>query len=112
MNLSIVDYNKKEYFINNHLLNYVVYAEKRYIKPNQNIKVKIYYIKEQIESIISTYPFIIWLHDVNDRYWKQPLEVQQNDISIENTILSNRKDFIEHTNIDKAIDCFKEPHNW
>ena len=94
---------KKDYLITNYLFNYVVYAEKRYIKPNQNIKVKIYYIKEQIESIISTYSFIIWFHDVNGRYWKQTLEIQQNDISIENSILSNRKDFIECINIDKAI---------
>lgn len=110
-NLSLIELERKEFYIVENLLNYDVWSNKRYIKPGQTFKLRIYYIKEQI--IISNLgnPVItIWLNDVNRRYWSQLLATPSNQIEISR--FRKYSEFRENINIDKAIECFKNPYLW
>ena len=105
-----IELERKEYYINENLLNYEVWANKRYIKPGKSIKIRIYYIKEQIISSLISYPLTIWIHDINGIYWEQNFGSPNNDV--EKSRLSNRKHFMEQTDIETAIECFRKPYLW
>lgn len=109
-NMSVIELERKEFYINENLLNYKVWSNKRYIKPGKSIKIRIYYIKDQIINGLISYPLTIWLHDVNGRYWEQNFGSPNNDV--EKSRLSSRKHFIEQTDIDTAIECFRKPYMW
>lgn len=109
-NMSAIELERKEFYVNENLLNYEVWSNKRYIKPGKSIKIRIYYIKEQIISGLISYPLTIWLHDINGRYWEQNFGSPNNDV--EKSRLSSRKHFIEQTDIDTAIECFRNPCMW
>lgn len=109
-NMAAIELERKDFYINENLLNYEVWANKRYIKPGKSIKIRIYYIKEQIISDLISYPLTIWLHDINGRYWEQNFGCPNNDV--EKSRLSNRKHFMEKTDIETAIECFRKPYLW
>ncbi|ENY69741.1 hypothetical protein [Mycoplasmopsis arginini] len=44
-NLSLVELERKEFYITENLLNYEVWSHKSYIKSGQTLKIRIYYIK-------------------------------------------------------------------
>lgn len=108
--MSVLEFERKEIYINENLLSYEVWSHKRYIKPGQTIKLRVYYIKDQIISSPISFPFTIWLHDVNGRYWRQNFNCPVNEIEISN--YSTRDEFKEATDIEKAIECFKKPYLW
>ena len=47
---------------------------------------------------------------MNGRYWAQNFNCQENEIEISN--YSNRDEFKEVIDIDKAVDCFRKPYLW
>lgn len=49
-NLSLIELERKETYITENFLNYEVWSNKRYIKPGQSLKLRIYYIKDQVEE--------------------------------------------------------------
>lgn len=108
--LSIVEFEKKEIYFYENMLNYVVYGEKRYIKPGQTIRIRVYYIKDQIIESLISYPLTLWLHDVNGKYWEQNFGSPRNDI--ETSRLSDLETFKSDTSIEKAVECFKNPQKW
>ena len=74
-NLSLIELERKETYITENFLNYEVWSNKRYIKPGQSLKLRIYYIKDQVMvSNLGTPIITIWLNDVNGRYWSQLLQ--------------------------------------
>ena len=109
-NMVAIELERNEFYINENLLNYKVWANKRYIKPGKSITIRIYYIKEQIISGLISYPLTIWLRDINGRYWEQNFGSPNNDV--EKPRLSNRKHFMEQTDIETAIECFRKPYLW
>ena len=106
----VIELERKEFYINENLLNYEVWSNKRYIKPGDSIKVRVYYVNEQIVTGLISYPLSIWLHDINGRYWKQNFNSPHNEI--EKPIYSSRKELFERTDVDNAIECFKKPYLW
>ena len=109
-NTAVFELERRDIYITENLLNYEVWANKRYIKPGQEIKIRVYYSKDEVIGSMISYPLTIWLHDINGRYWEQNFGSPNNDVEISR--LSNRKTFRDHTNIDTAIDCFKNPYLW
>lgn len=110
-NYSIVELERKDFYINNRLLNYGVWSNKRYIKPGQTCKIRIYYVDEEVICSELGMPILtIWLRDVNERYWSQSLLCPYNQIEISH----NRKfsDFRKNIDVDTAIECFKKPYLW
>lgn len=109
-NMAAIELERKDFYINEKLLNYEVWSNKRYIKPGISIKVRIYYVKDQIMTGSISYPLTIWLRDINGRYWEQNFGSPSNDVEMSR--LSSRKKLKEQTNIDIAIECFKKPYLW
>lgn len=109
-NMSVFELERKKFYIDNNILNYDVFAHKRYVKPGQVIKIRIYYIKDKVINNFLSHPFTIWLHDINGRYWRQSFNSPIKEIEISS--LSSRNDFIASTDVDKAIECFKKPYLW
>ena len=108
--MSVFALERKELYINENLLSYEAWAHKRYIKPGQSIRIRVYYIKDQIIVSPISYPFTIWLRDINGRYWRQNFNCPNNEVEI--SMYSNRNDFKASTDIDAAIECFKKPYLW
>lgn len=110
-NLSLVELERREFYITENLLNYEVWSNKRYIKPGQSFKLRVYYIKEQVMvSNLGSPVLTIWLNDVNGRYWSQLLASPSKQIEISH--YRKYSEFREDINIDKAIECFKNPYMW
>lgn len=110
-NLSLVELERKEFYIKENLLNYEVWSHKRYIKQGQTLKIRIYYIKEQVMiSNFGTPILTVWLNDVNGRFWSQLLASPSSQIEISH--YRKYSEFREDINIDKAIECFKKPYLW
>lgn len=109
--VSVLNMNQKDIFIREGLLNYDVWADKRYIKTKQTIKISVYYIKNQIPTTLLSGPSLtIWLKDVNGFIWFQTLLAPRNEIEISR--MRTYEDFREATNISDAIDCFRNPELW
>lgn len=108
--MSVFEFERKELYINENLLSYEAWSHKRYIKAGQTIKLRVYYIKDQIIYSPISYPFTIWLHDVNGRYWRQNFNCPTNEVEI--SIYSNRDKFKEAIDVNKAIECFRKPYLW
>lgn len=110
-NTSLLELDERKFYIKEKLLNYNVVSNKRYIKPGDHIKIRIYYIKDKIiGSIIGSAAITVWLRDVNGRYWSQSLFCPDNKIEL--PYLSNYKYFKECINIDTALKCFRNPYLW
>ena len=109
-NMAVLELERKDFYINENILNYEVWSNKRYIKPGDTLKIRVYYIQEHIISGSFSYPLSIWLNDINGRYWRQNFGSPLNDI--EKPVYSSRKEFMGHTDVDKAIECFKNPYMW
>lgn len=108
---SLIDYNQKEMFISNKFLNYEVFSNKHYIKTNDTIKLRIYYLKEQyIGSSFGNPPITIWIRDINNNYWYQLLNAPYEEIEISNR--SSFKHYKEYTDVEKGIECFRNPMLW
>lgn len=110
-NLSLIELERKETYITENFLNYEVWSNKRYIKPGQSLKLRIYYIKDQVMvSNLGTPIITIWINDVNGRYWSQLLASPNNQIEISR--YRKYSEFRENINIDTAIECFRNPYLW
>lgn len=109
--ISAVELEKRDMYINDNLLNCGVWANKRYIKPGKTVTLRFYYIKGQIILLnLGSGTFTVWLHDVNGRIWKQSLNSPKDEIELSQ--LSNGKTFLDSIDMDKAIDCFNNPMLW
>ena len=110
-NLSLIELERKETYITENFLNYEVWSNKRYIKPGQSLKLRIYYIKDQVMvSNLGTPIITIWLNDVNGRYWSQLLASPNNQIEISR--YRKYSEFRENINIETAIEFFRNPYLW
>ena len=110
--MAVFEYEKSRNEIQENFLNYYVGVNRRFIKPGDTIKLRIYYIKNQVlpASFFGGTVFSIWLNDVNNRIWIQSLNSPQNEIEVPQ--LSSLKMFKDRTDIGAAIDCFNNPHLW
>ncbi len=109
--MSIFDKNAKDFYLKNHLVNYDVWASKRYIKPNETITVRIYYVNGQIPTTnLGSPEFIIWLRDINGFLWSQTLNAPGSEIEISR--MRKQSDLKEAIDVAKAIECFRNPYMW
>ena len=109
--MSLIEFERKDFYINGHFLNYDVWSNKRYIKPKEKFTLRVYYVKDQIPSTILRSPeIILFLRDINGFVWSQVLNAPSNEI--ENSKLSSNNDLKECRDISKSIECFKDPRMW
>ena len=109
--VALVEYERREKYIVEHFLNYDVWSNKTYIKPNGTLTLRVYYANNQIPITLLRYPeIILWLEDVNGFIWSQALNAPSNKIEISkmNSINNLRKAI----DTKAAIDCFRHPELW
>ena len=107
----LMNYYNREMFLSNKLLSYDAWSDKGYIKPGGIIKIRVLFPKDKIVvSNIGSAIISIWLRDVNGRVWHQPLFVERKETEISR--LSKNSDFKNATDIETAIECFKNPYMW
>lgn len=110
-NMSIFDKEYYKNYVNENLLCYDGWATKRYIKPGEKIRMRIYYVKNQIVLSNMGNPVVtIWLRDINGKLWSQSLNAPYNEIEISR--LRPYSEFKNSTDIELAIECFKNPYMW
>lgn len=109
--MSIFEMESKDLSIREKFLNYDVWVNKRYIKQNESFKLRVYYIKDQIPTTNFRSPeLVVWLRDINGRYWSQILNSPTSEIEISR--LRTYKDFKKAIDIKEAIECFRNPTLW
>ena len=109
--MALVELERKEFYINEGLLNYGVWSNRRYVKPGEALRMRVYYLKGQvIVSSLGSPVLTIWLEDINGRYWSQALLSPSNEIEISR--YRNYADFRDSVDIKTAIECFKNPSMW
>lgn len=109
--VSVLDMNQKDTFIREGFLNYDVWSDRRYIKTKQTIKIRVYYIKDQIPATLLSSPSLsIWLKDVNGLMWCQTLLAPGKEIEISR--FKSDVEFRNDIDISSAIDCFRNPELW
>ena len=110
-NMSVMELEKRGFYLKENLLNYDSWATKRYVKPGETMKLRAYFIKEKIIYSNHGNPiFTIWLHDVNGRVWYQTLNAPMVEIGL--PISGTRKQFYETIDVTPAIECFRDPRQW
>ena len=110
-NMSVMELEKRSFYIKENLLNYDGWANKRYIKSGETITLRCYFIKETIiESNLGNPLFTIWLQDVNERLWCQSLDCPYNRIEISQ--VGKRELLRDYLDVTKAIDSFRNPMLW
>ena len=110
-NMSVFAYEKKNFYIKNKMINYDVWADKKYIKPGQIITIRVHYLNDQvIYSNLGNPTITLWLTDINGRIWSQSFGCPDNEVGV--PILNNINNFREQTSIETAIKCFKDPMLW
>ena len=107
---AVLELNEREFYISKKCLNYTAWSNKRFIKNNELITIKIYYIKEKVITGLIGCPCAIYMRDINGRYWHQPLFAPSDET--DNSILCSFKDFKDATDIDTAIKCFRGELPW
>ena len=109
--MSIMELKEKDTYLNNHFLNYDVWSKKRYIKPHESIRIRVYYVKDQIPSTIFGSPeLIIWAKDIYGFLWSQVLNAPKNEIEISR--LRKDEELKNAIDIESAINCFINPILW
>ncbi|MCR5692946.1 MAG: hypothetical protein K6G74_03125 [Bacilli bacterium] len=79
--MSLIEFERKDFYIKERFLNYGVWSNKRYIKPKDTFTLRVYYIKGEIPTTTFGCPeLVIWLRDVNDFVWSQTLDAPTKDI--------------------------------
>ncbi len=110
-NTSIFNFQQKEFFINNNMLNYDVWGDVKYIKTGQEITIRVYYIKDKVVgSNLGNPSLTIWLIDVNNNWWEQKLDAPYN--TIDTSYKSSQKNFKNCSDVRVAIECFNNPILW
>lgn len=107
---AICPLEKRELYLKKGYLRYDVCADKRYIKPGEEIKIRVYFRLNADHELHPGFNLNVWINDINSRFWIQVLNCNNN--TIENSELSSLKEFKAYTDIDKAIECFKKPYLW
>lgn len=110
-NVALFELENRDSHINYHLLSYEAWAKKSYLKPKDTIKLRVYYIKEQIIlSNIGSPVLTIWLRDVNGYLWSQSLSAPGKELEISR--MENYSQFKDCRDIVTAIKCFKGESQW
>lgn len=108
---SIMDMNNINFYSDKHLINYDVLLKNRFIKPNEEIKIIISFIDDQIIlSNLGSAVVGIYLQDINGRYWYQPLYAPKNEIG--NSTRTNLKSLQNAIDVKTAIDYFEGKECW
>lgn len=103
---SVTKLSSKDFLIENGILSYEAWSDKRFIKPGERISIKIYFLKNKIivspvGSIVS-----IYMQDINGNLWRQELFCPTKEI--ENSTRASFVDFKTERNINSALDFFKD----
>ena len=102
---------RREYYIKENFLNYDVWSNKKFIKPGDTITVRIYYVKDQVVvSNLGFSPLSMWLLDINNRQWRQPLSAPMKETDV--PYFARYSDFKNAIDFKKGIECFRNPMMW
>ena len=109
--ISIFELDDREVNIKNHLLNYEAWGKKRYVKPKEIIKLRVYYIRDKIVvSNIGSPVLTLWLRDVKGNLWSQSLYAPGKQLEISRR--RSYEDFKGSRDIETAIRCFSGRLPW
>lgn len=107
---SLIDLHNKDEYIKENFLNYAVDSNKRFIKPNDTVSIRIYYRKdEKIIGMLSA-TIALFIRDINGRYWEQALFAPTKEI--ENSRLVSFKEYKDNCDTEIAIKCFRGEMYW
>ena len=99
---SIIELENREVLINEKFVSYEAWSNKRFIKPNESISIRICFVKgEEMASPISALT-TIYLQDINGRIWRQPLFCPTNEI--ENSTLTSHTEFKNVRDVEQVFD--------
>ena len=109
-NMSVIELRNAEFLVNGRFLNYEAWSDKRFIKSGEQIKLRVYFIEDQVITGLLSAPLGMYIQDVNGRYWHQPLFVPTKET--DNSTLSSRKEMKSFADVESALKCFEGKEYW
>ena len=110
MNMSVIELRNAKFLVNKRCLNYKACSDKRFIKSGEQIKLRVYFIEDQVITGLQSAPLGMYIQDINGRYWHQPLFVPTKET--DNSSLSSRKEMKSFADVESALKCFEGKDYW
>ena len=107
---SLVALDNKDVYIKENFLNYAVDSNKRFIKPNDSVSIRLYYHKDELVVGMLSATIALYMRDINGRFWEQALFAPTKEI--ENSRLVSFKDYKDNCDTEIAIKCFRGEMFW
>lgn len=101
---------QRKIYIEHKYYNVVVSLDYINLKPGEKIKIKICYLKDRIISGLFSAPLSLYVTDLNNNLWEQPLFIQTKQLGT--SILTNFAEYRENTDYKNIDDCFMHPWKW
>jgi hypothetical protein len=108
--VAVTNLETKRVLLNERFVYYEADCNKRFIKENDQVTIRIYYHKDEIIGGLLGAALCIYVRDINGRMWMQPLFAPTKEI--ENSTMISFKDYKASVDIDAAIDCFTGKSYW
>lgn len=109
-NASIFDFENKNEWMENHLINYSSLYDKGNIESGENIKLRIAYHEDVQFSSYFSATFSILYKDEYGNYWEQPFFERQGKLY--EPIRKNYKEYIDMVTTTKVMEYFEQPWLW
>lgn len=97
-------------FIKKEMLSYEAWSDRRFIKPRQQVTVKVCYVKGKVIVPFISSVATIYLQDINGNLWQQPLFCPC--MEVENSTRVSYEEFKAKRDIKTALECFENPELW
>lgn len=109
-NMSVIELRNTEFLVNEKILNYEAWSDKRFIKSGEQIKLRVYFIEDQVIAGFLSASLAMYIQDINGSYWHQPLFVPTKET--DNSKLSSRKEMKSYSDVESALKCFEGKAYW
>ena len=107
---SLVELEHRTLLIENKILSYEAWSERRFIKPGEKVSFKVCYLKDKVIVSPISAVGVIYLQDINGNLWHQALFCPTKDV--ENSTRATFEEFKNNRDVAIAMECFKKPYLW
>lgn len=107
---SLIELDNKDVYIKENFLNYAVGSNKRFVKSNDTVSIRIYYHKDEMITGMLSATIALYMRDINGRYWEQALFAPTKEL--ENSRLVSFREYKDNCDTEIAIKCFRGEMHW
>lgn len=108
--VSVINLTLKSTLLEDNFVSYEADCNKRFIKENDSVVIRVYYHKDEIINGLLGASLCIYMRDINGKMWKQPLFAPTKEL--ENSTAISFKEYKDCVDVNSVIDCFTKKSCW